>query len=188
MAIGDSTVAGVGASHSSRSYPALIFENLRQKYSNAQYYNFGKSGDRTKHLILEQLPKVLELKPDLVTISIGVNDIRGRVKLKNFEKDLTYLVETIQNEIGSKIIINNIPDFSILPTLPIYVRLASRLLIYRFNKSIDKISSKFELTLVDIFRVSKEHFQNWQEYICEDGYHPSDAGYAIWANAIIPNL
>ncbi len=187
-AIGDSTVEGVGASHHTKSYPALIFEKIKQSYPQGEYHNLGKSGDRIKHVVKNQLPQVLTLYPDLVTVSIGANDIRGRVKLSEFEKDLTYLVKTLQRETNAKIIINNIPDFSALPTLPIYIRIASKILIHRFNKSIEKISDNFGLTLVDIFKLSRQFCKQWKNFISTDGYHPSDAGYALWAQAIVLSL
>ncbi len=187
-AIGDSTVAGVGASHHTKSYPSLVFEKIKQSYPQGEYHNLGKSGDRIRNVIENQLPQVLTLKPDLVTVSIGANDIRGRVKLSQFEKDLTFLVETLQRETDAKIIINNIPDFSTLPTLPIYIRIASKILIHRFNKSIEKISDNFGLTLVDIFKVSRKFTKQWRDFISTDGYHPSDAGYALWAQAIVLSL
>lgn len=188
VAIGDSSVEGIGASHHSKSYPSLVFEKIKLTHPECEYHNLGKSGDRIKHVVKNQLPQVLNLYPDLVTVSIGVNDIRGRVKLSEFEKDLTYFVKTLQRETNAKIIINNIPDFSALPTLPIYIRIASKILINRFNKSIEKISDNFELTLVDIFKVSRQFCKDWRKFISSDGYHPSDAGYALWAETIILSL
>lgn len=187
-AMGDSTVEGVGTSHHTKSYPALVFEKIKSSYPQSQYHNFGKSGDRIRHVIENQLPQVLTLHPDLVTVSIGANDIRGRVKLSEFEKDLTYLIRTLQSETDAKIVINNIPDFSALPTLPIYIRIASKILIHRFNRSIEKISDNFGLTLVDIFTVSRKFCKQWRDFISNDGYHPSDAGYAIWAETIISSI
>ncbi len=188
VAIGDSSVEGVGASHHTKSYPSIIFEKIKSTYPAAEYHNLGKSGDRIKNVLEAQLPQALALKPNLVTVSIGVNDIRGRVKLSEFEKDLTYLINTLQTETDAKIIINNIPDFSALPTLPIYIRMASKILIHRFNKSIEKISNNFNLTLVDIFKVSRHFCKQWKSFISNDGFHPSDAGYALWAESIIANL
>lgn len=188
VAIGDSSVEGVGASHHTKSYPSLVFEKIKLTYPEGEYHNLGKSGDRIKHVIENQLPQALVLKPNLVTVSIGVNDIRGRVKLSQFEKDLVYLICSLQRETDAKVIITNIPDFSSLPSLPIYIRIASKILILRFNKSIEKISDNFGLTLVDIFKVSRKLCKQWRDFISNDGYHPSDAGYAIWAETIISSI
>lgn len=188
VAIGDSSVEGVGASHHTKSYPSLVFEKIKLTHPECEYHNLGKSGDRIKHVVKNQLPQVLELKPNLVTVSIGVNDIRGRVKLSEFEKDLTYFVKTLQRETDAKVIITNIPDFSSLPTLPIYIRIASKIFINRFNKSIERVSGNFGLTLVDIFKVSRAFCREWRDFISNDGYHPSDAGYALWAETIISSV
>ena len=188
VAIGDSSVEGIGASHPSYSYPAQVFENIKKTYPSATFYNLGQNGARCQNVIDNQLPQLLKLKPNLVTISIGINDMRGKVYVAKFAKDLCALVETIQSETDAKIIINNIPDFSLLPTIPIYLRILAKIFIRRFNKAIETTARDFELVLVDIFKVSKRFHKRWHEFISEDGFHPSDSGYTLWADEIISNL
>src|SRR5476649_2192485 len=85
VAMGDSTVEGVGASHPDRSYASIIYTSILQKHKRAIYHNFGESGAPVREVIENQLEKAIAAKPDLITISVGANDIRLRRKLSNYE-------------------------------------------------------------------------------------------------------
>lgn len=188
VALGDSSVEGVGASSPEKSFPAIVFNKLKKDHPNAEFHNLGRRGARVKNVVAEQLPRALELNPNLVTISIGVNDICGRIKVKHFEKDLKYLIETLKTETGAKIVINNLPDFSFLPITPLFLKISAKIFIKKFNSVIEKISKEFKLVMVDIYKESKVYGKRWKEFICEDGFHPSDAGYTLWASTILNSI
>jgi|SRR3989344_5488672 len=188
VAIGDSTVEGIGASNSSKSYPALVFEKVKKEKKEAYFYNLGKSGARIKDVVELQLSKTVELKPDLVTISVGANDLRHRTKLKHFENDFFELINTLKEKTKAKIIISNIPDVSVAPSLSMLVKFLSRFVTGKFNKIINAHAKQFKCILIDIYTGSKIYGRKYTELISADGLHPSDKGYALWANAIIDHL
>lgn len=188
VAIGDSTVEGIGASHHSKSFPALVFEKIKQDKKEASYHNLGKGGAKVGDVIAHQLPTLLELKPDLVTISVGGNDLHKRTKLKHFERDFAYLIKTLKEKTDAEIIISNIPDVSLLPSLSAFVRFFSKFMARRLNRVINKHANKFSCILIDLYKGSKEHSKKYTDLISNDGFHPSDKGYALWANAIIAYL
>ena len=188
VAIGDSTVEGVGASDPSRSCPALVFEKIKNEKERAYFYNLGKSGARIKDVVELQLAKAVELKPDLITISVGANDLRHRTKLRHFEKDFLELIKTLNEKTKAKIIISNIPDLSVVPSIPILVKHLLRFVTGRFNRIIKEYAEQFKCILVDLYTGSKIYGRKSTGLISEDGLHPSDEGYALWANAIIDYL
>ena len=188
VAIGDSTVEGVGASDPSRSCPALVFEKIKNEKERAYFYNLGKSGARIKDVVELQLAKAVELKPDLITISVGANDLRHRTKLRHFEKDFLELIKTLNEKTKAKIIISNIPDLSVVPSIPILVKHLLRFVTGRFNRIIKEYAEQFKCILVDLYTGSKIYGRKSTGLISEDGLHPSDEGYALWANEIISHL
>src|SRR3989344_4557749 len=80
VALGDSTAEGMGASTHDRAYTSIIHASLKDRYRQAKYHNFAKSGAILQDVIKHQLPKALAAKPSLITISIGANDIIRRTK------------------------------------------------------------------------------------------------------------
>ncbi len=185
VAIGDSTVEGVGASKSEKSFVHLIFEVLRQKNKRVKFYNLGKRGATISDLVESQLNQVLDLSPNLVLISVGVNDLRKRTRIENFERDLGFLIETVVNKTDSKVIVNSIPDLSNLPALSFLIRLFARSQVKKFNKVISRQAEKHGAIFIDLHSGSNVFTKKYPELISSDGLHPSDIGYAVWAAAVI---
>lgn len=188
VAIGDSTVEGVGASDPSRSCPALVFEKIKHEKKRAYFYNLGKSGARIKDVVELQLAKAVELKPDLITISVGANDLRHIAKLRHFEKDFYQLIKTLKEKTKAEIIISNIPDVSVAPSLSIVVKYLSKFVAKRLNRIINEHAKQFRCILIDLYTGSKIYGRKSIGLISADGLHPSDEGYALWAKAIIDHL
>jgi len=188
VALGDSTVEGVGASQPARSYTGIIHEHLKQARKNTIYNNFGKSNAKISDILKTQLDKAIALQPDLITISIGANDIRHRTPIKEFEHNLELLLKTLKKETTAEIIINNVPPLANAPIIPKHMRIATGLLLSRINNVIKKQAEKSNVIMVDIYNQSLLFVRNYPEVVSKDGLHPSDFGYAIWANTIITEI
>lgn len=188
VAIGDSAAEGIGATIASRTYSGVVKEYLNVIYSKVTYHNLGRRRSTTQEVIFEQLERAITLKPDLITLSVGANDIRTGSLLFRFEKRLSYLLKKLKEETNAIIIINTLPDFSYAPLIPRPAKLISRLMIKRFNRSIRKIAGRTDVVLVDLYHQSKVYAKGYPEMIATDNFHPSDFGYAIWANSIIHHL
>jgi len=188
VAIGDSAAEGIGASVASRTYSGVVREYLSMIYPRVSYHNLGRRRSTTQEVILEQLEKAIVMKPDLITVSVGANDIRTGSMLFRFEKRLSYLLKRLKEETNAVIVINTLPDFSYTPSVPRPAKLISRLVIRRFNRSIRKVSIRADVVLVDLYHQSKVYVKGYPEMIATDNFHPSDFGYAIWANSIIHHL
>jgi acyl-CoA thioesterase I len=188
VALGDSTVVGVGASHSDRAFPSLIFKSIQLKYPKAEYYNFGRGGSTIKDVRDEQLTQTIELNPSLITISIGANDIATHTKITDFERRLSELFERLSSQTKAKIVINSIPDLSATHNLSRFAKIYGNYRIRLFNRIIQHTADKFGALYVDLYLQSRIFAQNYPEVFSEDGLHPSDTGYALWANTIITNI
>lgn len=188
VALGDSSVEGIGASTPERSYTGIIHEHLKLIRNKISYHNLGKAyatiGDVNKH----QLQKAINLQPQLVTISIGANDIIQRTPLKEFENGLQFLLDNLKRCTTAEIVINTLPDLSHAPAVPARLRAMSLLLVKRMNQVIKKLASKYQVILVDLYEQSRLYTQKYPEVVSTDGFHPSDFGYAIWANTIISEI
>jgi acyl-CoA thioesterase-1 len=185
IAIGDSTVEGVGATHPSRSYTGIIYAMIKEQFPKATYHNFGKFGASSKSVIEEQLDKAIALNPDLVTISVGANDINEKVLPPKFGRNLRTIIETIQRETHAKIVINNLPDFTKSAAISLMHRKLSGLVISKYNKAIEKVTSQYDVFFIDLYKHSRVYAKHYPELIAEDKFHPSDFGYALWANTIM---
>lgn len=188
VALGDSTVEGIGATKPERSFPGIINNYLMHKYKAVEFYNLGKGHARARDIVENQLEKAISLNPDLITISIGANDVLRRSRLSSFDKNIEIILQRLKQETKSEVIINSIPDITQTPVAPKQFKHIGKLAIWRFNQRLKKQSQKANATLIDLFSLSAVYAKNYPEAFWEDGFHPSDFGYAIWANTIITHL
>jgi len=188
VAIGDSTAEGMGSSSNERSYTSIVYSSIKSRYRNASYHNFARSGAVLSTVISSQLPKVLELKPSLITISVGANDIIRRTSLQEFENDLYYLLKTLRQKTDATIVISTVPDLSLTPAIPKLLKHYSKYKAGKLNTIIKNVGRETNTITVDLFEDSRAVLQAFPEAIASDGFHPSDFGYAIWANTILVTL
>jgi lysophospholipase L1-like esterase len=188
VALGDSTVEGIGASHISKTYPAVIHSALKNSYKNVVFHNLGKSGAKISDTLANQLEPTISSNPQLITISIGAHDIFKRKSLKSFSIDLDILLKELTDKTDATIVINTIPDFSVVPSIPPVLRTYCEIQGKRFNVVIEKLAEKYNLILADLYTHTRVLGKQYPELFSDDGLHPSDIGYAIWAHAILVKI
>lgn len=185
VAIGDSTVEGIGASKPTRTYAYTIYTHIKLRFKHAAYFNFGKGGARVGDVLAQQLEPAVTAKPDLVTISIGANDIVRHTKLSAFRARLETLINTLQQETQAVIIISNVPNFSILKAVPRPLKPVAKFRINRINNIIRDVAAAHDILLIDTYKQSTVFARQFPEAVFTDNFHPSDFGYALWANTIV---
>jgi lysophospholipase L1-like esterase len=81
VAVGDSSTEGLDdpiAPGQYRGWADRLARHLADAQGNIQYANFGVRGRRTREVLHHQLPRALALRPDLVTVFTGTNDVVAR--------------------------------------------------------------------------------------------------------------
>lgn len=187
-AIGDSTVEGVGASKPAKAYAGILYAIIKQNFKHATYYNFGVGGARAIDVLEGQAEQAIAVRPDLITLSVGANDIVRRTSLEAFRNSLTTLIERLQAETGAIIVITNVPNFSRLRSVPRLLKPVARHRIERFNAAILDIAHTHNLVYIDTFQTSTVFAYHYPEAVAGDNFHPSDFGYALWASTIAAAL
>lgn len=187
VAIGDSTVEGIGATKPERAFAPLVCSLIKQDLKRVVFYNFGKEGARIKDVLDSQLDKAISLNPNLILISIGANDVIFQENIFKFEKGYKTLLDRLAKETKALVVVNNIPDMTITPIIPPMIRPFFRFTISLFNFKIKTTTRRFGAIFIDLYKQSKL-YKGYQGLIASDGFHPSDIGYALWANTIINQI
>jgi lysophospholipase L1-like esterase len=182
IALGDSTVEGVGASAPARNYVGRLHQRLLAVYPRARLVNLGVGGATAAGVLSRQLPRALELQPDLVTLSVGPNDItRGR-DLESYARDIETILGTLTDRTTAVVVVNLIPDLTLTPRFrgkEIEARLRQR--VVAFNEILIRHARTHGAEIVDLYTASHREVPGRPEFIGPDHYHPSDEGYARWA-------
>jgi lysophospholipase L1-like esterase len=182
VALGDSTVQGIGASSREANYVSRLHARLRERYPRARLENLGVGGATSRDVIEAQLQRAVDLKPHLVTLSVGPNDITSRVSVQAYAEHMDTILGRLADETGAVIVVNLLPDLAVTPRFrrgelaPIVGRLSSE-----FNEALERLAKRHGASVVDLYAASRREVPGRPELLARDGYHPSDLGYARWA-------
>jgi len=182
VALGDSTVEGVGATSPHATYVARLFAELRAVYPQARLENLGQGGATSADVLSRQLPRALAARPDLVTLSVGPNDITTRQPVQNYERNIATILETLRARTDALVVASLIPDLGVTPRFrntPERDAVAQQSVV--FNDALRRRAGDGRATLVDLYTASRREVPRSPELVGRDGYHPSDLGYARWA-------
>ncbi|MDQ3043259.1 MAG: SGNH/GDSL hydrolase family protein [Acidobacteriota bacterium] len=184
LAIGESTVAGVGASNHAEALGGQLakFLNIATGKS-VRWHVLGESGITARETLRKLAPHLPETEMDVVVIALGGNDTFKVSSPNRWRGDMTRLIYVIKNKYpNAKILLANTPrviDFPVLPK-------SLKFFLWRISRLHHENAKNLERTMENVFyfdeaeRVGDEFFS--------DGVHPSARGYAMWAEALIKFL
>lgn len=188
VALGDSLTAGSGADTFEETYPYLVADKMAQNKQELVLRNFSTPGFKSQDLIDVFLEETVKTQPDIVTIMIGVNDIHNYVGEERFAKNYRTILEVLTNYTKAKIYLISIPyigaDTTILPPLDLYFLDKTS----DYNKVIKELSREYQVTYIDLDTPTRDLFRRDGAHYSADGFHPSAAGYKIWADIIYDGL
>ncbi len=182
IALGDSTVEGVGASSPSATYVARLHERLRGRYPRARVSNLGNGGATSADVRTGQLERAVAVRPQLVTLSVGPNDVTKGVSLGDYERNVDAILRRLSQVGTPLVVVNLMPDLTVTPRFagrPEAIAVGRRAVA--FNDALGRKAREHGAALVDLYGPSREEVPRQPWLVGADGYHPSDAGYARWA-------
>ena len=115
VALGDSTVAGVGATSPERTYVRRLYGRLRAVYPRARLVNVGVSGATAADVVAGQLAAAISQAPTLVTLAVGPNDLLTQREVTAFARDLETLCRTVWTATAAVLVVNLLPDLTVTP-------------------------------------------------------------------------
>jgi acyl-CoA thioesterase-1 len=186
LALGDSTGAGVGAREG--GYVARLFRRIVALRPESKITNLCVSGATSSDVIRDQLDRGVSVKPNLITLGIGINDIGHGVSLEGFSQNYDQILSTLRSKTSATIVVTNIPEISSAPRIPQAMRSEYRQLIVQYNQQLEEVASRHGVTVFDVYTITHEQLPGHPEYFSADGFHPSDQGYELWAETMWPTI
>ncbi|HXB04887.1 MAG TPA: SGNH/GDSL hydrolase family protein [Candidatus Acidoferrum sp.] len=187
LALGDSYTIGTGASTPARAWPSIIAERLRHHTGQeVELTNPAVNGFTTVDLIRRELAEVRRLKPDLVTILIGVNDLVRDIPPDSYRATLVRIYDEIAKDKApdGRVFAVSIPNWSVVPAAREYGDPEGiRDLTDSFNDIAREEAEKRGFGWIDITAASLSGLGT-PGWIASDGLHPGDEQYAAWAEVI----
>jgi len=191
LALGDSYTIGTGASHESRNFPSLLAAHVQEATRReVEVVNPAVNGFTTIDVLAKELGYITDLKPDLVSVLIGVNDLVQGRRAQQYRESLIEIYNAIaatQLPAG-RVAAISIPNWSVVPAARDYGDPARvRSLTEQFNAVAKQEAEARSFLWVDLTEVSTRATGS-TGWIAADDLHPGDAQYAAWAEEIWSHL
>lgn len=185
---GDSAAAGYGVESAEETPGALLAAGLAEvAHRSVALATVAQVGAQTADLA-DQLDKALIAEPDVALLIVGGNDITHQVKLTDSVALLDRAVRRLRDA-GCQVVVGTCPDLGtirpIRPPLRWLARRASRQLAAAQTMAVVAAGGR-TVSLGSILGPEFEAAPG--ELFSEDQFHPSSAGYAHAAAAILPSL
>ena len=142
------------------------------------YVNRGISGQTTPQMLLRFRQDVIDLKPSVVVIFAGTNDIAGNtgdMTPEQTEENLQTMAELAQGHDIKVVMCSILPAYD-FPWKPGREPAAK---IVALNKWIKDYAASHEAVYVDFYSAMVDERGGLPEKLSKDGVHPNPAGYAI---------
>ena len=181
LAIGESTVAGVGAANHAEALTGQFARHLSAATGKIVHWRaVGESGITVKNALERLVPQLPSEKVDVILIALGGNDVFGLSSPARWRREMTkLLVILIEKYQGAEILMANVPmvrDFRAMPNPLRYV--LSRLAKLQHFNSKEFVAPLENVSYFDAVKAVDEDFFS-------DGIHPSANGYNLWARDMV---
>jgi lysophospholipase L1-like esterase len=179
VALGDSQTEGLWDGDDSDGvvgFADRLAAMLDELSPGLQYANLAIRGRRIRDVLVDQLPLALTMRPDLVSVCVGMNDItRPGLLFDRALADLDLLYERLAQS-GATVVTTTFPDIARI--VPIGKILTARM--SRTNRAIVAAADRYGFKLVDLYSApSMTEPDVWSD----DRVHGSTNGHMLFAAA-----
>ncbi len=179
VVLGDSTGAGRGAPYESGI--ALATARHLALAHRIELTNLAVSGARMSDLVHGQLAAAAALRPDLVLIAAGANDVTNLTSTSSVQRDLRTLIDRLcAAHAGVRIVVTASPDVGSARRLAQPLRWVAGWRTKQINAAIAKVVAERGLTLAPIAARTGPLFRKDATLFAADRFHPDARGYATW--------
>ena len=180
--IGESTVAGLGARDHERAFAGQFAKNLGEQINRPVAWKvLGKNGVTARRTIEDLLPQMPDEKFDYILVGLGGNDVMKLSSPRVWRRDMLELLGILRAKNPDAVIfISNCPMIKYSPAIPHPIKF----LLWELSKMHDANIKEFTRDLDRVFYYPQPIDLNLEAFFA-DGIHPSERGYADWAEAMM---
>ena len=183
VALGDSYTIGTSVAEHER-WPNQLAERVARIDLVA---NLAVNGFTSGDVIDVELPRLPDLRPELVTLLIGVNDVVQGVPEAAYRANVADILDALVGHVGAgRVLVVTTPDYTVTPAGADYGDPATQsAAVRRYNAINTELAEGRGIAVVDIHDVSLLAATD-RSMVANDGLHPSGAQYALWVERIVP--
>ncbi|GAA0266735.1 SGNH/GDSL hydrolase family protein [Cryptosporangium japonicum] len=182
--VGDSSVAGVGASHHGEALAGQFSTALAEHTGRPVAWRvLARSGDTVRGITELVSSHAETLDADLVVLSAGTNDALRLRRPSAWRADVTVLVDALRRRLGRPVpvLLVGIPPVHRFGSLPRLVRLS----IGGYAMLLDRQLARLGAAHPDLHHLLPGPLPtDTAQFFAVDRFHPSPLGYRAWARLL----
>lgn len=187
--LGDSLAYGLGATTLEAGLAHQLHAHLRAERPASTLFNFAVPHSTMGDVLRAQVPNLHGLTPDLVLLIAGANDLRYTRDVLVITRRFRHLLEAIHRVApAAQIVAGGMPDVTRTAGVPRLLKAPVQRLCERINERMRRIALSAGHGFVDMFAFTNAPLCDGAAYLCDDGFHPNDLGYAEIARRAYPEL
>lgn len=186
--LGDSYTIGTSVAEAERWPNQLIARLANDPVSLHLVGNPAVNGFASGDLIRVELPKLENLRPEFVTVQIGVNDVVQGVPDVDYSANVSLLLDSLLEVLAAdRLLCLASPDYTVTPQGAAFGKPESqRAGIMRNNEILRGAAEGRGIRFMpETFEVSQRAGDD-PLMLAGDGLHPSGIQYGLWVDAIEP--
>lgn len=187
--LGDSLAAGLGAISPELSLPRLVAMGRNER---TRLHVFAQPGASSHDVVASQLPALHQLRHglweigesiDAIGITVGANDIAAMTPRPRFRHNVARIIDAAE---GLPVVLVSIPQLNDAIRLPPPLRTFAS---WRASW-LDRVLRAAARHHDNVHYASVRQRPEWirrrdlQNFLAADRFHPSGAGYAVWASRV----
>ncbi len=180
LALGDSTIAGVGVSDSMQGLAAHLARGIyRRTARGITWASYGQRGATVKNVAEEHLPLALEKtsKADLIVLSAGANDAISLRPVSEVEEHMMGTLNTLHtHHPHAVVVVSSLPAFHLFGAIPQPLRGIMAGHAQMIERRVRPLVENLSYALM-----SPPPPEYPKDFFAADSFHPSAKGYSIWA-------
>lgn len=182
LVIGESTVAGLGARTHELALAGQFARGLSERTGRAvEWTAIGKNGVTARRTIDELVPLLPDEKFDYILVGLGGNDVMRLSSPKKWRRDMTELLGILkERNPDASIFMSNCPMIKFSTAIPQPVNA----ILWRLSQMHNANTIEFVSKMDDVYYYPQPADVRLEGFFA-DGIHPSEQGYADWADAML---
>ena len=153
-------------------------DNDSNFFSSNSYIDRGISGQTTSQMLVRFREDVISLKPAVVVILAGINDIAentGPIALEDIFGNIVSMAELAKSN-KIKVVLSSVIPANVIPWRP-EIKPAEK--VFQLNSMIESYCKKNNIVFLDYYSKMVDENKGLDKKLTLDGVHPTLAGYKI---------
>jgi lysophospholipase L1-like esterase len=181
LAIGESTVSGIGLSRSDETVAATTARSLARLTGRpAAWRACGLTGATVRVGLHELVPRIVPTPADLIIVAFCVNDVAAYRSPAVFADDLAALVTAARNCVGNAaVVVGGVAPLDSFPALPWPLRTILGWRAAALQAAAERLTERLPRLVVERFSEPLA-----PDLFASDGFHPNRKAHMLWGERL----